>query len=321
MMLYSKLTFAILLVLMTCSVMKADNIPTQLTGVWQDRNTQEIYDILPDGTVYETMYYGRKNIVRAQYGSDRLTLGDTSYRIHYSEDGHFLFLISDQRPLRILSRWGQSEESSEVVLGKWKEQGTNLRYLMTKDACVVTFDSGESVARTVRLGQESEHLVIDGTHYDVKIVNGVTPRALVLIPEEGATILWTSTSDANKVKQPPHSKLVVEKLIWETSGGGHLVFDVVPSDNGYKIHLANKSFQQMNVHLDLTAEAGNAYTYVNDIFTGKHIPKGSPASKLPTGSWTSITLVTNGEANKMNNYRGGRALYEFVATGGKPSSE
>lgn len=101
----------------------------------------------------------------------------------------------------------------------------------------------------------------------------------------------------------PHAGNVLQRLIWETEGGGDIRFEIEPSGADFTITVQRCNYSEMSQTIDLTAADGEVYPLVHDIFHGQvdvhqytFVPIG------PTGTWTSITLVyTDGTQEVVEN--------------------
>jgi len=120
----------------------------------------------------------------------------------------------------------------------------------------------------------------------------------------------------------PVLKGEIDKLIWETSGGGSIKFTVVREGHDYRVHLESHRFSEQDVDLVLTSNDGKAYEVVEAIFTKRlNLQDDTFTPEGATGTWTSITLVSvDGNEQKFDNIstQGDlRELYHFVAAATK----
>jgi len=84
----------------------------------------------------------------------------------------------------------------------------------------------------------------------------------------------------------------IQSLIWNTSGGGDLVFTITKDDALYQIQVSQYEFKETDLEISLSEEDGDVYFLVDNIFNKKrNLFQDTLAPGGETGSWTSITLV------------------------------
>lgn len=112
----------------------------------------------------------------------------------------------------------------------------------------------------------------------------------------------------------------IEEFIWETNGGGDILFSIIRVANEFEISVERYDFQSVDVVIILTNTDLEVYELVQDIFNENiniYDYTFTPTPEVPTGSWTTITLISSdGQELNIENIRGDDELgilYDFVA--------
>ena len=133
---------------------------------------------------------------------------------------------------------------------------------------------------------------------------------------------------AVKKSKPPAASThpyQVDKLNWDTNGGGSLHFSVTPDQDQFKIHVTDYHFKVSPLDLFLTADDGTVYATVKSIFDKQRdLQKDTFTPEGLTGTWTTITLLDldqNKTEFKNISASGGelREVYDFVANAASKS--
>jgi hypothetical protein len=131
--------------------------------------------------------------------------------------------------------------------------------------------------------------------------------------------LSCGSSDRNIINQgDAHHKGDIEKIIWETKGGGDLYFSIERVDDQFKISIERQAFQAVHRTVILTDKDLTVYDLVEDIFEDRlkiHDYTFTPVGT--TGSWTTITLIFSDRPElEIENIKATddelRILYNFV---------
>ena len=108
----------------------------------------------------------------------------------------------------------------------------------------------------------------------------------------------------------------IQSLIWETEGGGNILFGITRDDDRYRIHVTRYQGSETDTEITLSEEDGDTYFLVDDIFEKRRnlcndtfIPRGE------TGTWTTINLFSENDQVVIKNIEAWgelRIIPEFV---------
>lgn len=111
----------------------------------------------------------------------------------------------------------------------------------------------------------------------------------------------------------------IETFIWETTGGGDILFSIIQVAEGFEISIERNNFQTVDVIVMLTpAMDTDVYGLVEDIFDKTINMYDFVITPIgETGTWTTITLMFSGdETREIENIDASdedlKMLYDFV---------
>ncbi|MFH1288246.1 MAG: hypothetical protein ABII25_06070 [bacterium] len=100
------------------------------------------------------------------------------------------------------------------------------------------------------------------------------------------SICCITNSDEN------NNSKTINKLVWETIGGGDRKFEIYESNNNYEVTVHRYNFQERKDIFSLTNEDEEVFSLVNAIFLGNkdlHDETFTPSGEI--GTWTTIILI------------------------------
>lgn len=90
----------------------------------------------------------------------------------------------------------------------------------------------------------------------------------------------------------PGGSCVLQRLVWETEGGGDIMFAIEPAGDDFTIAVQRCNFSGVSQTIEVTAADGAVYGLVRDIFDGTlDVYQYTFTPSGLTGTWTTITLV------------------------------
>ncbi len=111
----------------------------------------------------------------------------------------------------------------------------------------------------------------------------------------------------------------IERVVFNTTGGGDLEFQVSKKNSDFLIFVNRNNFSETEIELVLTEENEALYLLLSDIFEGKHnITDDRLEVEGLTGTWTSVSIeyINNqvDEITEVNTREYLLILYDFVNT-------
>lgn len=126
-------------------------------------------------------------------------------------------------------------------------------------------------------------------------------------------------SDSKNADNNQYPDGYIETFIWETTGGGDILFSITQVSEGFEISIERFNFQPADLIVTLTPAMNlDVHDFVEDIFNKTIniydyviIPIGE------TGSWTTITLIFSEDQEREIENIGAsdddlKMLYDFV---------